>query len=250
MTVRVRSRGRPGRAALSRLLSPLSLVAAAAPAHGQVAASIGIETDHRLRGYSISAGRPVATAMVSYDDRSGFYASVSATEVFSRDGPRFLGVEGGVGYAARIAPAVSIDAGLHRVQYRGPYSGGRETHYTEGYAGVTAHGVTARIFYSPDYLADGASTLYGELDGGIEPAPGWRLNAHVGTLLYLDAGSSYYGRYRVSDAQRYDWRLGVSRRLGRVEIHAAVSGGGPGEQYYAGHTHDRTALTAGASLSF
>lgn len=234
----------------SILLAPLGLAAAAAPVHAQVSASVSVETDFRLRGYSISAGRPVASATIAYDDPSGFYASLSASEVFSRDGPRFLGVNGAVGYAMRIGPGVSLDAGVHRLQYRAPYAGGRETHYTEGYVGVTAHGVTARVFYSPDYLAGSASTLYGELTGGFEPAPDWRLSAHLGTLVYLDTGSGYYRGFRISDAQQYDWRLGVSRRLGRVELHAALSGGGPGRDYYGGGAHDRTALTAGASLSF
>jgi len=253
VTVPARSRSRSARVVLDRPLAVLILVASiavAAPARAQVAASVAVETDYRLRGYSISAGRPVVTGAITYDDRSGFYANLSATEVFSRDGPRFLGVEGGVGYALRIAPAVSLDAGVHRTQYRAAYPGGRTTRYTEGYIGLTAHRVTARVFYSPDYLAEGVSTLYGELDGGIEPAPNWRLNAHVGALVYLDAGDEYYVGYRPSDATRYDWRVGVSHRLGRVELHAAVSGGGPGSDYYAGRLHDRTALTAGASWSF
>lgn len=249
MTARARSRKRRASIARSALLA-LGLAAVARPAHAQVSASVGVETDYRLRGYSISAGRPVASATVSYDHPSGFYASLSADEVFSRDGPRFLGVNGSVGYATRIAPAVSLDAGVHRIQYRAPYAGGRETRYTEGYVGLSAHGVTARVFYSPDYLAADASTLYGELDGGFEPAPDWRLSAHVGTLVYLDTGAGYYRGFPISDAQRYDWRVGVSRRLGRVELHAALSGGGPGKEYYGGSAHERTALTAGASLSF
>ena len=215
-----------------------------------MAASIAFDTDYRLRGYTISAGEPVATAAVSYDDRSGLYAILSATDTFGEDGPRFLGFDGAIGYAVRIAPQVSLDAGLHRTQYRAPYSGGTSTRYTEGYVGVTAHSISARIFYSPDYRASNAPTFYGELDTMFQPAPDWRVSAHVGALVYADGRPSYYRGYQVSHDIRYDWRFGLSRRFGRFEAHAALSGGGPGKTCSSGGAHDRTALTAGASWNF
>lgn len=204
-----------------------------------------------MRGEGISGGEPVVTAAVSYDDRSGVYASVSATEMVGNDGPRFLGLDGAIGYAARIAPSVSLEGGIHRAHYRAPYPGGRTMRYTEAYAGVSSNGVSARIFYSPDYLADNVSTFYGELDATLQPAPDWRVSAHVGLLAYADGEPSYRYGYPVSRDTRYDWRLGASRRFGRFEVHAAVSGGGPGNAYYSysNDRRDRTAFTAGASWS-
>jgi hypothetical protein len=56
--------------------------------------------------------------------------------------------------------------------------------------------------------------------------------------------------YRIRNRTLYDWRLGVAREFGNLEVHAAVSGGGPGRQRYYCEAHSRTAVTAGASLSF
>ncbi|HEX4695428.1 TorF family putative porin [Sphingomonas sp.] len=214
-------------------------------AHAQVAGSIDIESDYRLRGYSLSAGQPTATAQISYDDDSGLYLNLSATDELTRDGARFLGVQGNIGYVRRLSAKLSIDGGVTRTQYRASYAGGRAQRYTEIYLGFTADPITARIYFSPDYYRAGVQTIYGEVEGVIHPMKNWRLSAHIGSLSYLSAPSTYF-----SSKTRYDWRLGLSRQLGNFDLHAAVSGGGPGQQYYYGHSRDRTAVTAGASWNF
>ena len=79
MTVRARSiaGSRQGGAdirwlAASAAAAILSAILAT-PAAAQVSASVDIESDYRLRGYSLSAGRPAATAQIGYDDASGLY---------------------------------------------------------------------------------------------------------------------------------------------------------------------------------
>jgi hypothetical protein len=88
--------------------------------------------------------------------------------------------------------------------------------------------------------------LYAQLEASVAPAKDWRLTAHVGSLVNLSAPEAYAGRVRA----QHDWRLGVARELGAVEVHAALSGGGPGRQFYYGDTHSRTVVTAGGSVSF
>lgn len=228
------------------MLSGLSFAAtiAAAPAHAQLAASIGVESDYRFRGISLTDRRPAATVQIAYDDPSGIYANVSGIGALGRDGPRFVGVLGNVGYARRIGPKLYVDGGIVRSEYEAPYRRRRSRHYTEAYVGLGYDRFIARLSYSPDYFHPDAETLYGEVEAAIQPAPEWRLNAHVGTLVYLR--SPYYLRHTTY----YDWRVGASRQLGNVEVHAALSGGGPGKDYYGGYPRSRTALTAGASWSF
>lgn len=215
-------------------------------AHAQVAGSIDIESDYRLRGYSLSAGQPTATAQISYDDDSGLYLNLSATGELARDDVRFLGVQGNIGYVRRLNSTLSIDGGVTRTQYRPSYAGGRSQHYTEIYLGITADPITARIYFSPDYYRPDIQTVYGEIEGVIRPGKNWRLTAHVGGLTYLAAPTGYF----FSAKAHYDWRLGLSRQFGNFDVHAALSGGGPGQQYYYGRLRNRTALTAGASWSF
>ena len=217
-----------------------------AAARAQVAGSINLETDYRLRGYSLSAGRPTATAQIGYDHRSGLYVNAAATGVARRDEPALLGHQVNAGFARQLGPTWSIDAGLLRSDYRPRYRGGPALHYTEAYVGLTVRRITARLSYSPHYFYKDTETLYGEVGAAVQPSPKWRLNAHVGALVYLRTPAYYY----TKPPTKYDWRLGASRQFGQFEVHAALSGGWPGKEYYGGKPRDRTALTAGASWNF
>lgn len=232
---------------LPRAFFALFPLCAATPVAAQVTGAISIESDFRLRGYSMSGGQPVASARAGFDDESGLYAAGSATLVATRhDGPRFLGVQVGGGFARRVGGLWTVDVGIVHNELRAPYSGGFSYNYTEAYVGATRGPLSAYVFVSPNYFSPGFKTVYGQLEATITPAEDWYVTAHVGSLNYLDAPEPY----RIRHETLYDWRLGVAREFGNFEIHAAISGGGPGRQYYYGETHSRTAVTAGASLSF
>jgi uncharacterized protein (TIGR02001 family) len=224
-------------------LSGLALGLHAGPAAAQLGGSIGIDSDYRLRGYSLTADHPAVSAQLTYDHPSGFYADLSALTELSSD-VRFLGVIANAGYARRLSSRVTVDAGVLRSQIRsasGRYPGFR---YSEVYAGAFVGPISARIHYSPDYRSYGQSTLYGELEGGFEPAPNWRVSGHVGMLMYLNSASFY-----EAGSTHQDWRVSASRQFGNFEVHTALSGGGP-SRYYGLKVHKKTALTAGASVSF
>jgi len=225
------------------LLAALFGLVAAEPAAAQFAASVAVDSDYRLRGYSLSNDHPTASAQVTYDDRSGLYLSLSALNELGH-GSRFLGVIANAGYAKRLNEHVTIDAGLLRSQIRSSVQYSPGFKYTEVYAGAYIGPVVGRLYYSPDYRTGGRSTLYGELEAGFEPARNWRLSAHVGLLTYLNSR----GIYRGGDTHR-DWRIGVSRQFGNIEIHSALSGGKPYE-YSGFRVHKKVAATAGASFSF
>ena len=217
----------------------------ASPARGQVALSLAVESDHRFRGYSLSDGRPTAAISAAYDDTSGFYLNGSLIGVYRRDDPDFLGYQANAGYARRLSPTLSIEGGVVHSKYRYPYYGRTASRsYTEAYVGAHLRDFTARLYYSPHYFAEGTSTAYAELEAAYQPAANWRLSAHAGALFYLTRPA-----YRDLPTS-YDWRLSASRQFGRAEVHAALSGGGPGKDYYDYEYHDRTALTVGATLSF
>ena len=250
MIVRARSTAGSRDGASARNLYALALTSVlsfvATPAFGQVSGSVDIESDYRLRGYSLSAGQPVATAQIGYDDDSGVYLNLSATGEIGHDDPLFLGVQGNIGYVRRLNQKLSIDGGVTRSQYRSPDRNSRSHNYTEVYLGLASDPFSARIYYSPDYFRPDVSTLYGEVEATFRPAKHWRLNGHLGSLIYLSTPA----RYIPGREARYDWRVGVSRELGSFDLHAALSGGGPGKEYYSGELHSKIALTAGASWSF
>jgi uncharacterized protein (TIGR02001 family) len=232
--------GRTGRSpAISalRIACFLAGIAGSSPGSAQVAFSIAAESDYRFRGASLTAERPTAGAHLSYDDPSGLYANASTIGVYRNDGPDLFNVQGNIGYAKRLSSIASIDGGLVHSRYRWPT--GLSGHRNEAYIGVHVSDFAARVSYSPHYFQDDVSILYGEAEAGFQPAPNWRLSARAGVLAFLRApGPS-------DDTTRYDWRVSVSRQWSALEIHSALSGGGPNRGM-----HGATAATAGVALNF
>ena len=212
-----------------------------------MAASVSIDSQQQFRGFSLSDGHPTASALVSYDDASGFYLNGAVSAVERDSGPHWLGYQANAGFARRLSPVLSLDAGVARsgfdYRYPYPYRGGRWAHYTEAYVGASLRDFTARVSYAPNYYDHGVSTLYAEVEAGFQPAAEWRLSAHAGALTYLDAPAY------VDRSARYDWRLAASRQIGRFELHSTLSGGGPRKSYVYGLGRSGTAVTVGASLN-
>jgi len=210
-----------------------------------MAGSVSVNSDYRFRGYSLSYGKPVASAELSYDDRSGLYVNGAVTGVARSGSVGLLGYQTNLGFARRISPTVSIDAGVTHSLYRYRiYDINRSASYDEAYLGLNAHNISARLSYSPHYFRPDVTTLYVEVEAGFQPAAKWRLSGHVGALKYLTTPYDFDGRTRL------DWRVSASRQLGRLEIHSALSGGSPRNRYSYDIGQTGVALTVGASLNF
>lgn len=205
---------------------------------------MGIESAYRSRGHAVSADKPVLTGELSYDDKSGVYASAGGVFLIGGGDPGVLALRGDLGFAKRVTPRLTIDVGVTHTQYVARRNATRDTGYTEIYAGMTRGIVSARLYYSPNYFASGIGTLYGEIELAIEPAKNWSIFGHAGRLAYVQLPANSGRR------SQNDWSLGAARRLGRIDVHAAVSGGGPGRDFYLAAYHDRTAATAGISYNF
>ena len=237
-----------------RTLAAIALAAFALASPGaaraQVAASAAIESDFRFRGFSLTDGHPAGTLQLSYDHPSGFYANAAASGVARNGGVDFLGYQVNAGYARRVTPEMSVEAGVvHRwFRYRYDYLGNTyssDATYPEAYVGAGVRNFSARVYYSPHYFREDVSTLYGEIEVGLEPVTGLRLAGHVGGLAYLTVPDSPY----FDGRSILDWRISASKQLGRFEIHTAVSGGTP-ETYHRALGENGTAVTVGASVNF
>jgi uncharacterized protein (TIGR02001 family) len=211
-------------------------------AAAQVAIEAALQSDYRLRGYSVSDGQPTASVSLGYDHPSGAYVGGLATATFRDGDPELLLLEGHAGYALRIAPDVSLDGGITHSQYYSGYGTNRNYQYTEVYVGGAVRNISGRLSYSPNYFFADTPTLYAEINGGIEAAPNLFLSAHAGGLFYLD-DAPYY----LPDT-RYDWRLGVSRQFGPYGIHAELSGRIQGEG--SAVAHDKAAAAVALTRAF
>jgi uncharacterized protein (TIGR02001 family) len=214
----------------------------AAPASAQIAAAASVFTDARFRGYSLSGGRPVAILDFAYDDPSGFYADVAGSGVLRRGGdPAPLGLQLTGGYAKRLKSGTTVDFGISHSSYSHYSGSGQGRSYSEVYAGIARGAFSSRIFLSPHYFATGHWTAYGEINATVSPARRWSVDGHVGVLVPLRTHSGE--RYR----RDCDWRIGLSRQLGRVSLRAAWSGGSSGYDFYNERRHHRSALVLGAT---
>lgn len=216
------------------------------PAAAQVSVEASLTSDYRLRGYSLSHREPAASLSLSYDDDSGVFGEL--TGVATHVPHSGLGVMGGyatLGYAQRLGGGWSADVGLLRAQYTPDSSFGRRTGYTELFAGVSGRSVAVRAAFSPDYLWDRTMTVYVSGDVFQRPADHWRVSGHIGALVFLRNGPPA----PVSRIQ-HDWSFQIQRELGKAELALALSGGGPGREYFDGSSHTKTAVTATARWAF
>jgi len=193
----------------------------ATPAAAQVGVTVSAFTDARFRGYSLSAGHPAGFIDLSYDDAGGFYAALSVSAVADPEGPQPLGIQLNGGYAKQLPGEITLDTGIVHSEYARYSTRGRTNSYTEVYAGVSHKALSGRIFLSPHYFRANAWTLYGEVDGNFRLTSKLRATAHLGMLLPLHRPAGIYLR------SEWDWRLGLTRKLGPMSLQLAWTGAGP-----------------------
>jgi uncharacterized protein (TIGR02001 family) len=209
------------------------------PAHAQFSGAVSLQSDYRYRGISLTERQPVISLDLAYDHSSGAYAGASAIGV-NEDGLRSLGFIEYAGFATPRIGQMSFDFGVNN-QNLSEYAGKRyPLNYSEVYAGIVGSHLSAHVYYSPNYIRPGVQTLYADVDGSMKPAENWRLFAHIGTTAPVGIIA---GRH-----QRYDFRAGVARQFGPLELQASVTGTSPDPP--AGTPPERTALMFGATWFF
>jgi uncharacterized protein (TIGR02001 family) len=204
-----------------------------------VSAAIGVQSDYRFRGVTLTDRQPVVTLDLAYDHPSGFYAGGSAVGV-DEDGFRALGFIEYAGYARPVGHDLSLDVGVNNQnlsQYAHKFY---PVNYSEFYVGVIGRSLSAHVYYSPNYIKPGIDTLYADVDGSVKPAEHWRLFAHLGATTPVGGPA---GRH-----ERYDFRAGVARQFGNVELQASVTDTTPAPPALT--PPERAALVFGANWFF
>ncbi|UHQ20796.1 TorF family putative porin [Lysobacter sp. KIS68-7] len=195
-------------------------LACACAAHAQVSGSLGVVSDYRYRGYSLSDGDPALQASIAYDADSGLYGGLFASTV--RDaGEAGVQLVPYIGFARRDAQGRSWDVGARWSHFTTDDA----WNYAELHAGVTLRRVALRVHYAPDYFGQ-VSDLYAEADGSVRVRERLRVLWHVGVSHsgspdrpvyaqgpdpYPDNGYSN-GRYanQGTDRTRIDLRTGLA----------------------------------------
>jgi uncharacterized protein (TIGR02001 family) len=216
----------------------------ATPASAQVGAMVSVWSEEQLRGYSLSAGHPVARGDLSYDHPGGFYGAVSGSLVYGSEyGLKPLDLQENIGFSKQLGRGPTLDVGIHQSNYSRYAREERSTGYTEVSAGLIGKAVSAHVYVSPNYFNPNRWRGYGELEAGFRPLRHLLLSADAGLSVPLNHNQSWY-------RTQYDWRVGAAREVGRVTLHLDLSGGGPDKDRYERRFHSRTALVGGATLVF
>jgi uncharacterized protein (TIGR02001 family) len=182
------------------------LVLAASPSFGQAAFSAAVASDYRVRGVSLSQGRPVAQLDASYDFQQGLYAGLFASNMmFDDDYTIEAQMTGYAGYAVRLGNGWSLDTGA----MYSAFTGGDGYNYVELHAGLASDSVSARLYFAPDYFGVGVRTLYGEANGSYPVTDRIRLVGHLGLLQAASGGSTVGARH----GPYVDGLLGIEYRV-------------------------------------
>lgn len=192
-----------------------AVLAVSHPAQAQIAGSVSIVTDYRLRAASVSDRRPAASLTVSDDLANGVYfgGTVVAGQTRTEDAPQILGHIEFLGYAHAMANGLTWEVGADNVDFNLYPEPNFHLSYSEAYAGLSNGTISSRLYLSPNYLQSGLSVGYLEVNGVARPNDDWRLSAHVG--LFKPLGGNARTTVRKD---RMDVRLEAIRKLGPTEI--------------------------------
>jgi uncharacterized protein (TIGR02001 family) len=202
-----------------------------------VSGEVGLVSDYRYRGVTLSRGRPAVQGSLTLEDDSGIYAEIWTSTLEHPGDPTDSEVDFTVGYSKELTETFNVDLSATFFAY--PSSGA--DNYFEGTALATATRGDASgslgVSYIPGQLAtDGADNwyLFGTLDYAIPKTP-----------LTLKSGLGYErGAFdEVEHGGKVDWSLGVEAEFTPVTLGLAYVGSNA-------DGGDRHAMVASALVSW
>ena len=203
------------------LMVALGLLAAswatAAPA-ADVSAEIGLTSDYRYRGLTLSDGRPALQASIMVEHRSGAYLTAWGSTIRDEDQGTSAEIDLSAGYATQLSDALGLD--LAATYYAYPSDAG--SNYFEATA-------TATIERGPASASFGVSLIPAQ-EGTRDEGGRARSNRYVfaglgyqpvGTSVTLSAGLGHERGYfdEVENGGKWDWTL-----AGEVDVRTMTLG--------------------------
>jgi len=222
------------------LASAVALVLVAQAAHGQLSATIGVDSDYRYRGVSLSNSNPSARLTVNYEGADRWYAGASTTRAALTEHDSYLQLTAYAGWLAATLGRTSVELGVVGSHFVG--SSGYD--FAEGYIGLLANEWSARLYLSPDYYGRDIATAYVELNAHVPLDERARVFAHVGVLAPLQSVAGDAGRTRG------DVSIGAGVVLRGWDLHVAAIAASRGGPYPAVYNGRHATIVVGAALSF
>lgn len=194
-----------------------------------VTGSVGVVTDYRFRGVSLSGGNPAIQGGITVTHNSGFYVGTWGSSIDDGDTGLYGDVELDLfaGWSGSLSDAVGLDVGV--LYYAYPTNdAGAEAEYFEPYATLssTLGPVQAKLGVAYAWDQDGLGGndnlyVFTKLAAGIPNTP-ITLNAALGYTDGVLAPPIYGG---TIDDNGFDWTVGASATvLGNVSLGVAYTG--------------------------
>lgn len=194
-----------------------------------VTGSVGLVTDYRFRGVSLSGGDPAIQGGATLTHESGFYVGTWGSSI-DDGGTDFYGdaeVDLFAGWSGSVAEGIGLDVGVLYYAYPSNASG-VDAEYIEPYATLsgTVGPVQAKlgVAYAPEQDSLGGTDnlyVFTKFSAGIPNTP-ITLNAGLG---YTDGALAPPFLAGDPDDTGFDWTVGASVTvLGSVSIGVAYTG--------------------------
>ena len=175
----------------------------------QIAGNVALSSSDMFRGESISDNDPALSVAASIDHETGLFAGGSLTVAGGKHDLRLTSANQYAGYAVRIKET-SFEVGIVHRDYGRLTDLAYRQHYVEGFVGLSRPTFRVRAYVSPNYLKDGRTTYYGEVNVRIATIRKWSLNGHGGvSLIPHDIGSPKHGLRTFED-----WSMQLNRKFG------------------------------------
>jgi uncharacterized protein (TIGR02001 family) len=205
----------------------IGLMLAGAPLHAQVSGSIGVASDYRYRGLSLSEGMAAPLATLNVDTASGVYAGVAASRARVRLSEADAVITSYAGIALPLGRGMAWEVGANETVFHRA----ARYNYPEIYAGLNGARLGARLYYTPRYLGVGGRMAYGEVNGN------WPLTEHIDVIAhggYLHSVGAAAAGWGWRPAPRADARVGVAMAFEAWSAQLAYSVTRDGAALYPG----------------
>jgi uncharacterized protein (TIGR02001 family) len=238
---------------MKKIVFAAILAVASSPVLAQLSTNLGLASDNRFRGISLSQNSASLQAGVKYVDKSGFYAGNQNSSVSSQLFTNAAGVEVDLyaGYKKELTKGVAVDVGSMNYFYprAGLSAAGKKFDTNEVYAAFTVGPLTAKLNQSlSNYfgLANSVGSRYWQLDGNLPVAPNLTLQAHVGRTKIAGFNVNDHTDYKIGASYAMQgWNLGA-----HWYTNTATHAGFEAANTLAGQQLYKNALVVSAAKSF
>jgi uncharacterized protein (TIGR02001 family) len=214
-----------------RILAALGLVTAAGAANADVTATVFGVSDYDFRGTSQTARDPALQASIDYADDSGLAVGAWASNVDFGSTPGIDNADIEVDVYGSFAGKFTEQLGWNTGVTYYAYPGESDLNYVEIFGGLTYEFVSAKVWYSNEFLGDFGEDLAGGDDTDafyIEGNASIPLPNNFSILLHAGLSTGDYWDNAIGD-DVVDYSVGVGYATGKFNLALKFIGNDTGD---------------------